>query len=106
MAWRNQAPLPRPSDCRAGAKATADGREVTPGDVVGVAREVFRRELPVTGDHPLVHSSDHLNAALTPIKERVQVPGHSTEVVTQRRRLRVKGRKEQPFVVVELCHWH
>src|SRR4051794_13102126 len=57
---------------------------------------------PVTRDDPLMHPTHDLNAALTTVEERVQVPRHLPEIVQQRGRHRVKGRKEQALVTVEL----
>src|SRR5712691_6015168 len=102
MTRREETALPRLPSRYRGAKAGADGGEVTPRHMVGVAGKIFRREFPVTRDDPLMHPTHDLNAALTTVEERVQVPRHLPEIVQQRGRHRVKGRKEQALVTVEL----
>ncbi len=51
-----------------------------------------------------MHSPDDLNAARAPIKKGVQIPGHLSQGVAQRRRRRVKRGKPQSLVALELCY--
>src|SRR5262245_49868189 len=81
MTRREETALPRLPSRYRGAKAGADGGEVTPRHMVSVAGKIFRREFPVTRDDPLMHPTNDLNAALTTVEERVQVPRHLPEIV-------------------------
>ncbi len=74
--------------------------------MVGVATEILGRELPIARHDPFVHAANHLDATLAPVEERVEIPAHLAEILAQRRRLGIEGGEVQPFVIVELRHWH
>ncbi len=84
-----------------GAERGLDRREMAPRHMVGVAAEILGGELPVARHDPFMRRDD-LDAALAPVDEGVDIPGHLAEIVEQRRRSRVECREEQPFVAVEL----
>ena len=84
----------------------AEGGQVGPLDVVGVADEVLGGELPVAGDDPLVDATEDFGPALAPVEERVEVPGHGPEVFQQRRSVRIEGGEYQSLVRVKLGHWY
>ena len=73
--------------------------------MIGVAAEIFGRELPVARHDPFVRA-DHLDPALTAVEESVEVPGHLAEVFAQGRRLRVEGGEQQSLVAVQLRNRH
>lgn len=89
-----------------GAGADADRVHRAVADVViEVADEVFRWELPVASDTPLLHAADELRTAVgtvAVIQGRIQVVAHVAEVVQEGRRLRVPGRPDRALVVVDL----
>ena len=87
------------------AERGLDRREVGPLHVIGVAAEIFRRELPVARHDPFMRA-DHLDPALAAVEERIEVPGHFAEVVAQWRRLRVEGGEQQSLVAVQLRNRH
>ena len=70
--------------------------------MVAVAAKILRRELPVAGNEPLLHSAQHLSAPLTAIpgvQRQVQVAREVTKVFQQRRGRRVPGGPDRPLVV-------
>src|SRR4029453_18203848 len=71
--------------------------------VVAAAREVLGRELPVTGDEPLVDPADRLRAALTAIprvEEEVEVELVAADVLGERRSRGVPGGPDRTLVVL------
>jgi hypothetical protein len=71
--------------------------------MIEVATKVLGGKLPVAQHYPLM-GADHLDPALATVEKRIQIPAHFPEVFAQRRRLRVKGGKQQPLVAVQLRH--
>ena len=47
---------------------------------------------------------EHLDPALAPVEEHIEIPRHLAEIVAQWRRLRVEGGEDQSAVAVELRH--
>src|SRR6202030_2533081 len=84
------------------AEPGRDRRTVTPMHVVGVPAEILGRKLPVARRDPFV-GRDDLDAALAAVDKRVDIPGHLAEVLAQRRRLGIDGRKIQALVTLPLC---
>src|SRR5438105_332692 len=70
------------------------------------AAEILGRELPIARHDPFVNAADHLDAALAPVEEGVEVPAHLAEILAQGRRRRIEAREEEPFVLVELRDRH
>ena len=87
----------------AAAEPDLDGGQMVPLDMVGVAAEVLGGELPVAGHDPFV-GRDDLDAALAPVDERIDVPGHLAEILAQRRRLGIEGGEPEPLVALQLRH--
>src|SRR5437588_522161 len=80
---------------RLGRGTRAEGglyrRKMRPPDMVGIAAEVFGRELPIARHDPFVHTADDFDAALATIEKGIQIPGHLAEILGQWRRLGVEG---------------
>src|SRR5262245_63713069 len=96
-------------DARPAARADADhvDRAMT-RVVIGVAEEVLGGELPVRGEHPLVHA-DALGAALAPvamIETKVELLLGVAEVGQKLWCILVPRRPNSAFVDGELGHWH
>src|SRR5262249_37333285 len=86
----------------AGADADHVDRAVAHA-VITVAREILGRELPVTGDEPLVNAADRLGAALAAVprvEQEIEVELVAPEVVGERRGRGVPRRPDRALVVL------
>ena len=96
-------PPPRLPGPRAGANADhVDG--TVGGIVVGVAEEIFRGELPVGGQDPLV-DADHLRPArpaVAAVQHLVQMIDGIAEIAQEIRRVRVPGCPDGALVLMQL----
>ena len=101
VAGGHRAPSPRG---RPRAERRLDCRKMAPFHMIEIAAKVFGGELPVARHYPLI-GADNLDAPLAAVEKRIQIPGHFPEIFAQRRRLRVKGGKQQSLVAVQLRHW-
>ena len=76
--------------------------------VIGVAEEIFRRELPVRRENPFVHA-DHLGAALAAVaavQRLVEMDFGVAEIGEEFRRVLVPGRPDRALVDRKLRHRH
>src|SRR6516164_8143638 len=93
------------NDAEIAARTGLNRREVAPADVIAVAAKILGRQLPIARHNPFVHAADDLDAAFSAVEERIEIPGHLPQIFAQWRRLSVKGREVQSFVIVQLRHW-
>src|SRR3954452_24801010 len=85
----------------AAAEGDLDGGQMVPLHMVRVTAEILGRELPVARHDPFMGRED-LDAALAPVDETVDVPGHLAQIVTERRRLWIEGGEPEPLVTIQL----
>ena len=71
-------------------------------NVIPVPGVVVTGQLPVRLDPPFVNTRDEFRSALVSIKNEIHVPAHIPEIIQQAHRIRIKSRKEQPIVLVDL----
>ena len=77
-----------------------------PLDVVGVAAEALGGQLPVGVQGPFVDAADDFGAALGAVEKGVEIPGHLSEVIEERRSFGVESGEVEAAVVVDLSHGH
>ena len=92
-----------PLSCLTRGRVDADfaRRAMRRRDMIAVTTKVFRRGFPVGVQQPTVRPAD-FGAAFTSIKENIEIPSHVAQIVFQRGRLRIEGRKDQSLVAVNL----
>jgi hypothetical protein len=70
--------------------------------MITVAGKVLSRELPVARHDPFMDAADDLDTALATVEKRIEIPGHLTKILAQRRHERIGGGEPETFVVGDL----